>query len=154
MSDAVAPTGVPAPPPGKACHACGGALAPGARYCGHCGAPQSNVPMVAPQPPGRAGHEVFCRACGRPINAAAPLCPGCGAPQTARAAEGEKSRVTAGVLAIMLGGIGIHKFYLGRPIQGILYLLFCWTFIPAIISLIEGTIYLCSSDAGFARKYG
>ena len=38
--------------------------------------------------------------------------------------------------------------------QGFLYLIFCWTFIPAIIAFIEFIIYLCDSDEKFARKYG
>src|SRR5690554_3028666 len=38
-----------------------------------------------------------------------------------------KSKTTAGLLAIFLGAFGIHKFYLGRTGMGILYLLFCWT---------------------------
>ncbi|MBP1943282.1 TM2 domain-containing membrane protein YozV [Bacillus luteolus] len=64
-----------------------------------------------------------------------------------------KSRVTAGVLAILLGGIGIHKFYLGKSGLGILYLVFCWTYIPAIIGLIEGIAYLLSNDESFAVKH-
>ena len=65
-----------------------------------------------------------------------------------------KSKVAAGLLAIFLGGFGIHKFYLGKAGQGILYLIFCWTGIPAIIVFIEGITYLCSSDEAFAAKYG
>lgn len=65
-----------------------------------------------------------------------------------------KSKVAAGILGIILGGIGAHKFYLGKPIQGLLYLIFVWTGIPAFIGLIEGIIYLCSSDQVFAQKYG
>lgn len=53
----------------------------------------------------------------------------------------------------MLGGLGIHKFYLGRIGWGIVYLLFCWTYIPAIVGLIEGIIYLVSSDEKFHNKY-
>ena len=49
-----------------------------------------------------------------------------------------KSKTTAGVLAILLGGIGVHKFYLGKIGMGILYLLFCWTGIPAVIGLFFG----------------
>lgn len=64
-----------------------------------------------------------------------------------------KSRVAAGILGILLGGFGIHKFYLGKWGQGILYLIFCWTYIPSIISFIEGIIYLISSDENFARKH-
>lgn len=64
-----------------------------------------------------------------------------------------KDKTTAGILALLLGGLGIHKFYLGKGIQGLLYLIFCWTFIPAIIALIEGIMYLTMSQAEFDRKY-
>lgn len=65
----------------------------------------------------------------------------------------KKSKVAAALLAIFLGDFGIHKFYLGRPIQGIIYLLLFWTGIPAIIGFFEGIIYLCMSDASFTKKY-
>jgi len=64
-----------------------------------------------------------------------------------------KSKTTAGILAILLGGIGVHKFYLGQTGKGILYLLFFWTYIPAVLGLIEGIIYLTSSDEKFYSKY-
>jgi TM2 domain-containing membrane protein YozV len=67
---------------------------------------------------------------------------------------GEKSKIVAFLLAWFLGGFGFHKFYLGRIGSGILYLIFCWTFIPAIIAFFEGIGYLISSDEAFARKYG
>lgn len=63
-----------------------------------------------------------------------------------------KSKVAAGILAIVLGGIGVHKFYLGKIGMGILYLLFFWTGIPALIGFIEGIIYLCSNDENFQLK--
>jgi TM2 domain-containing membrane protein YozV len=64
-----------------------------------------------------------------------------------------KNKVVAGVLAILLGGFGIHKFYLGKLGQGILYLIFAWTAIPSIIGLIEGILYLVQSDEEFNQKY-
>ena len=67
---------------------------------------------------------------------------------------GEKNRIVAIVLAFFLGGFGVHKFYLGRIGWGVIYLLFCWTFIPTIVAFIEFIIYLCMSDKDFARKYG
>ena len=62
--------------------------------------------------------------------------------------------MTAALLAFFLGGLGAHKFYLGKVGQGFLYLIFCWTFIPAIVAFIEFFIYLSTSDEDFARKYG
>ena len=67
---------------------------------------------------------------------------------------GSKSRVTAALLAFFLGGLGIHKFYLGQGGMGVLYLLFCWTFIPALIAFIEFIIYLTMTDEAFAEKFG
>lgn len=64
-----------------------------------------------------------------------------------------KSKVTAGILALLLGTIGAHKFYLGKVGMGILYLVFCWTGIVSIISFIEGIIYLTCSDSEFQTKY-
>lgn len=39
------------------------------------------------------------------------------------------------ILALLLGGIGIHHFYVGNSTLGIIFLLMSWTFIPAIIAL-------------------
>ncbi|MFD0051803.1 TM2 domain-containing protein [Actinomycetes bacterium NPDC127524] len=64
-----------------------------------------------------------------------------------------KNKVAAGVLGILLGNFGVHKFYLGKIGMGILYLVFCWTGIPGIIGLIEGIIYLCKSDEEFNAQY-
>jgi len=65
----------------------------------------------------------------------------------------QKNRVTAAVLAITLGGLGVHKFYLGKPVQGIFYLIFIWTYIPAIIGFAEGLYYLSLNDQQFAEKF-
>jgi TM2 domain-containing membrane protein YozV len=48
-----------------------------------------------------------------------------------------KDEVIGVLLAIFLGGLGIHHFYLRRDGLGILYLLFCWTGIPMVIAWIE-----------------
>ena len=56
-----------------------------------------------------------------------------------------KSKTTAVILALFLGDIGIHKFYLGQAGQGIIYLLLCWTFIPVILSIIDIIHYLLNS---------
>ena len=51
-------------------------------------------------------------------------------------------KVVYALLAIFLGWLGIHKFYAGKPVQGVLYILFCWTYIPGIIGFIEGIVAL------------
>lgn len=39
------------------------------------------------------------------------------------------------ILAIFLGSFGAHKFYAKRNFAGFIYLILCWTFIPAILSI-------------------
>ena len=64
-----------------------------------------------------------------------------------------KNRIIAALLAFLMGTFGVHKFYLGKIFSGILYLVFCWTGIPSIISFFEAVILFFSSDASFERKY-
>lgn len=49
----------------------------------------------------------------------------------------QKDEFTGGLLAFLLGGLGAHRFYMGQAGWGIFYLLFSWTFIPAIVSFVE-----------------
>jgi TM2 domain-containing membrane protein YozV len=74
----------------------------------------------------------------------------------------EKSKVVAGVFALILGGFGAHKFYLGYKTQAIitlivtvggLFLLGIPTIIMAIVVLIEGIIYLTKTDQVFCETY-
>lgn len=73
-------------------------------------------------------------------------------PFEVRTANG-KNRMVAGILAIVLGDFGVHHFYLGNTGKGILYLIFFWTYIPAIIGFVEGVLFLTQSDEEFASKY-
>jgi len=49
----------------------------------------------------------------------------------------DKSETVAVLLTLFLGGIGAHRFYLRQSGLGVVYALFCWTFIPAIVALCE-----------------
>lgn len=64
-----------------------------------------------------------------------------------------KNKTTAALLALFLGGIGIHNFYLGKGGKGIIAIIFCWTGIPALIGLFEGIALLCKSDESFDFEY-
>ena len=44
------------------------------------------------------------------------------------------------VLCLLVGGAGLHKFYSGKWIQGLLYLVFCWTGIPVVLALIDAVV--------------
>ena len=63
-----------------------------------------------------------------------------------------KSKSTAAILAFFLGGIGVHKFYLGKG-GGIWYLLFFWTFIPAFVAFIDFFRLIAMGDEEFNAKY-
>lgn len=106
--------------------------------------------------------EKFCSECGAVIKAKAEICPKCGVRQTGaptaislgHVASNGKSRIAAALFAFFLGGLGGHKFYLGQVGLGIVYLIFCWTFIPASIAFIEFILFLTMSDETFNQKYG
>jgi len=65
----------------------------------------------------------------------------------------ESKRVTAGILALLLGGFGVHKFYLGYTGAGVIMLLLACVGISGFIALAEGIIYLTKSDEEFIETY-
>jgi TM2 domain-containing membrane protein YozV len=67
----------------------------------------------------------------------------------------ENKKVIAGVLAIVLGSFGVHKFILGYTKEGIIQLVISLVTcgIGGIIGLIEGIIYLTKSDEEFMQTY-
>jgi len=102
---------------------------------------------------------VFCRGCGKEIHDSAPVCPHCGAPQTTAAPSSStqpqslKSQTVAGLLCAFLGGFGGHKFYLGRIVPGVLYLIFFWTSIPGFIAIFDLFGIAFASQEKWANKY-
>lgn len=64
----------------------------------------------------------------------------------------KKSKIVALVLALLFGGFGIHKFYLGAWGWGIAYMVLVWTLIPSIVSLVEVMRYFTLSDEEFKEK--
>ncbi|WP_373480041.1 NINE protein [Geminocystis sp.] len=64
-----------------------------------------------------------------------------------------KNKSVAIILAFFLGTFGIHKFYLGNNFAGILYLVFFWTFIPALLAIFDFIGLLLMSDNAFNAQY-
>ncbi|AFZ30945.1 NINE protein [Gloeocapsa sp. BRSZ] len=67
-----------------------------------------------------------------------------------------KSRKIAALLAFsgtVIPIAGLHKFYLGQPLWGVLYLLLSWTPIPRVASAIEGVWYLAQDEEEFDRNF-
>jgi len=81
--------------------------------------------------------------------------------------EGDKNKTVAALLGILLGSLGAHKFYLGYKTSGAIMLGLTisgwilssvligmlWAWIPAVVGLIEGFIYLSKSDSDFEQIY-
>ena len=64
-----------------------------------------------------------------------------------------RDKSIAAILALFAGGIGAHKFYLGRTGAGLMYLLFCWTMIPGFIAFFEFIGLMLMDQDEFNRRY-
>ncbi len=127
-------------------------------------------------------NRTYCKSCGQEVNPAADFCRNCGVainpmdgeetpppPAAAQLRGGPppqppgyrrpKEKTVAGILAILLGGFGAHKFYLGYTGPALLFLLLtvctCGLagFVTGPIALIEGILYLIMSDEEFEQTY-
>lgn len=92
----------------------------------------------------------YCSHCGGEAPRLARICPHC----RRRLPTLGRSREVAAVLALLpTGSWGFHRFYLGQW-WGIFYLLFSWTLIPSLVSLIEFIVFLCTSREKWDEKHG
>ena len=121
----------------QTCPQCGTPIVPGAAFCPQCGAKLFEQPAAPQQPEMQPQQPVY------PVSE-------------------EKSKIAAGLLAIFLGTLGIHKFYLGYTKEGVIMLLVSifgaivlglGPIVMGIIALIEGILYLTKSDADFYNTY-
>jgi TM2 domain-containing membrane protein YozV len=62
------------------------------------------------------------------------------------------SKTVAILLAIFLGGLGAHKFYQGKWIQGLIYLLLAWTFVPAFLAIVDAIVIAATPSHKLVRK--
>lgn len=101
-----------------------------------------------------------CKNCGKEVSPDAASCPACGNAVAAAPSSGEaKNKTVAGILAILLGAFGIHKFYLGYTKEGVIMLAISLVTcgfgasVVSIIGIIEGIMYLTKSDTEFDQVY-
>lgn len=120
-----------------ACPSCGCAPTSGNKFCPNCGA------ETTPE-------QIVCLKCGVALENQTVVAGG----------GGGKARMTAALLAIFLGAIGAHEFYLGhnrsaliRLAMGLVGLVIGLTFVASLIGLIEGILYLTKSDEEFEQIY-
>lgn len=114
---------------------------------------QSSMPQGSAQ----GGYQQQSAASAQSAYQQPPMQPHYAAPLSSR------DHVAAGLLAIFLGGFGVHKFYLGYNTQGFILLalslvggLFSFGLIAGvvwIISIIEGIIYLTKTQSEFEQLY-
>lgn len=114
------------------CRHCGGEVNPNAYACTHCGVRNG------------AGYN-YCYNCGSPTDPQAVMCVKCGValslPGTHYTAADQKSKLAAGLMALLIGWLGIHNFYLGYIGKAVAQLL---------ISLLGGLITCGVALAGVA----
>ena len=146
----------------KYCHECGAIIRAKASICPACGVDQTDIDER---------RKKYCHECGELIRGKAVVCPKCGVEQntpekdadTASDTDGGSNRIAAGVLGILLGCLGIHKFILGYSGAGIIMLLVsllgscafgAGPIIMGTIGIVEGIIYLCMDDKKFRKVHG
>ncbi len=115
-------------------------------YCKNCGSEMNDNAAVCIKCGAAKGTGAsFCHNCGKPISPGAAVCLACGSALTASVDPStQKSKMTAGLLGIFLGGFGVHNFYLGYTGKAIAQIVLSLCFgIGAIWGLIEGILILC-----------
>jgi len=124
-------------------------------FCTNCGTSMSPQAMACSACGFGVGSSInFCRNCAAPATPGQTMCLTCGSNLTAFRPD-DKTKMAAGLLAIFLGGFGVHKFYLGYTTAGVIQILITLVTcgIGSIVALVEGIIYLTKSDAEFHQTY-
>lgn len=170
------------------CTECGKAIPDGVKFCPECGTALEATTKAAGAA-GAAAGAAAAGATGTSAGAAQPgqpyTQPGYAQPQPGQqsyTAPGyapqqsyaqpyvqptvvpgaKKDRIVAGLLAIFLGWLGIHKFYLGFTAPGVIYLVISLvglifggvpTLVMAVLAIIEGIMYLTKSNYDFYQLY-
>jgi TM2 domain-containing membrane protein YozV len=118
----------------------------------------------------------YCTKCGIKLIGGANFCPQCGAAVSNNLRQGgntvqneriiyvqaprqdiyvhsRKSKGLAMTLCFFLGWMGAHEFYLRNYFSGSLYLIFSWTLIPMLLSIIDFISLLITPKSVFHKMY-
>jgi len=128
---------------------------------------EEQVPSVAEKPRNKrlASFDKFCTACGELLHKHAVICPKCGveqrrAYQSPNHTKTTPNRTAAIIFALFLGGFGIHRFYIGQPGFGIVYLLITlfsglllWPII-VLVNVVEAIAWACMSEDEWELHFG
>jgi len=113
-------------------------------FCRYCGKelPNQAIACIGCGCPPLTGDK-FCQNCGVEVNPNQVMCVKCGA-GLKRVCPGTKSKIAAGILGILVGGFGVHRFYLGYTGIGIAQIIvtICTCGIGGIWGFIEGILIL------------
>lgn len=121
-------------------------------FCKNCGAEMHELAAICVKCgcPREAGAN-FCQYCGKETPPGTVFCSGCGIPLH-QPKKSKRSKIAAGLLAIFLGSLGVHNFYLGFTGKAVAQLLItvltcgAGSVITGIWSLVEGILILTGSS--------
>jgi len=136
------------------CTKCGAQNADFAQACAQC---LAALPVIGSQRPVQSDYQPPFQPSYEPIQPPAPLYDQSPTQDWQRA--GADKKIVAGILGIVIGGLGIHKFILGYQKEGLIMLLVsvlsCFTLagVMHVIGIIEGIMYLTKTDEDFVRTY-
>jgi len=136
------------------CPFCESEITPSAKKCRHCGEWVSRDCLTCGTPvKSQWAARGICADCEGKGTTGFSIQPSSGGSQVPGFYGLRKSRSVSVALALVLGGIGAHRFYLEKPGKAFLYLLFCWTGIPSIIGIFEAVKYIRMDEDEFHRKF-
>jgi TM2 domain-containing membrane protein YozV/ribosomal protein L40E len=104
----------------------------------------------------------FCPQCGAILRINAEMCTRCGVLQPRAKAcvlpsgRSERNRIVAALMAIFLGTVGAHKFYIGDSTAGRRYIvlsLMSLGIVPGILGILDGIHYITMTDQAFAEEF-
>lgn len=106
-------------------------------YCKHCGESINPNQAICVKCGVKIGEgNSFCANCGKTINATADVCLECGF-AVKKSSDTDDNKMMLGIIALLIGGLGIHNFMMGETKKGIVKILLCWTGISSIIALVD-----------------